>query len=492
MSKSGEWQKEARISNNLLYSVEYHHFMIRDHWLLFDVNALTVIDSCTIDGRILDLAACGASAESMIKKLIIDGEDAALVRERLDVLFSNRFLLLAGDKPDLARLPVKSGYATFMVNVSQKCNLTCSYCYVNKGSFDYDKEPHALMPSAISDELVEKIFEKFPDFDTYAFHFYGGEPLINFDAIKKIVLSAEAKAKTTETTVEFHITTNGTLLDRKVADFMDRYRFTVYLSVDGDEKIHDEVRTYIDGRGSYRDIEENLKYVRTKPNIFLIGSSVVRKGFSLKDAVRYLDNMGAQQYKAERVRLSDGDVIGVEGKEYDSYLNDLKDLADHYIDSLSMAQRPKDYRLSARIMQLLTKTKRNSFCPAGERMFGISGNGEIYPCALHVGRSGSILGNLLEGVMNEAQNNFFQKFGLENQKECGTCWTRYLCGGGCSAMVDRFNKDDCAALRVESEAAIGVYSHFKGDDAYRLYALVSPSIVEWIENGDQAEGATES
>jgi uncharacterized protein len=189
-----------------------------------------------------------------------------------------------------------------------------------------------------------------------------------------------------------------------------------------------------------------------------------------------------QQYKAERVRLSHGDALDVDGEEYNAYLKDIEELSEHYIESLSATRRPKDYRLSARILQLLTRTRRISFCSAGERMFGVSGNGEIYPCALHVGRPGAKLGNLWEGVAGDAQKVFFQKFHLENQDECKTCWSRYLCGGGCSAMVDRFNKDDCAAIKAESEAAITVFNHFKDGDEHRLYGLVSPKIVDWIEN----------
>lgn len=472
---------KTHLGNLLLYPAEHHFFKAGGRWLLFDVNALTVKDSCILDKKILDLSAGGVSADVIIQKLVADGKDVTLAHERVNALFLNRFLFMEGDKPVKAGLPVKSGYATFMVNVSQKCNLTCSYCYVNKGSFDYAEEPDSLLPADKGRELVEKVFEKFPDFDTYAFHFYGGEPLINFDAIKNIVIAAKAKIKA----VEFHITTNGTLLGRHVADFMDSHRFTVYLSIDGNEKSHDEVRAYVNGRGSYRDIEDNLKYLRTKAGVFLIGSSVVRKGFTLKEAIGHLDNMGVHQYKAERVRLTEGDALGVEGEEYDTYISDLEDLADHYIESLTALQRPKDYRLSARIVQLLTKTRRNYFCPAGERMFGISGNGEIYPCALHVGRAQSKLGDIWNGVAGSAQKGFLRKFSMENRKECATCWTRHLCGGGCSAMVDRFNKDDCTALRAESETAIAVYNHFDGDDSHKLYGLVSQKIVEWIEDGGE-------
>lgn len=119
-------------------------------------------------------------------------------------------------------------------------------------------------------------------------------------------------------------------------------------------------------------------------------------------------------------------------------------------------------------------------------MFGISADGEIYPCALHVGRSQSKLGDLWKGIERELQKDFRAKFSPNNQEDCRTCWTRHLCGGGCSAMVDRFGHEDCRSLRTESEAAITIYQHFAERDQLQLYGLVSPKLVKWA-NGELEE-----
>src|SRR6185312_15823393 len=102
-------------------------------------------------------------------------------------------------------------------------------------------------------------------------------------------------------------------LSREIADFMDQHRFTVYFSIDGDQQNHDQLRKYINGRGSYADVEANLAYLRTKPGIHLIGSSVIRKGFRLSEALDHLQQHGANQCKAERVRLQDDDVLSLSG-----------------------------------------------------------------------------------------------------------------------------------------------------------------------------------
>jgi uncharacterized protein len=75
--------------------------------------------------------------------------------------------------------------------------------------------------------VVEQIHRLCPNCETYGYHFYGGEPLMNFGAIRRIVQAAEATAAATGTRSAYHITANGTLLRPVIADFMDEHGFTV-------------------------------------------------------------------------------------------------------------------------------------------------------------------------------------------------------------------------------------------------------------------------
>ena len=144
---------------------------------------------------------------------------------------------------------------------------------------------------------------------------------------------------------------------------MDRHQFTVYFSIDGDEEHHDELRKYIKGGGSFADVERNLRYLRTRPGVHLIGSSVIRKGFALQDALKHLAGHGAQQCKAERVRLHRGEALSLEDDDHDDYLRDIEGLIDHYVDHLEAGRKPMDFRLSSKILQVYTRTRRSFFCP---------------------------------------------------------------------------------------------------------------------------------
>lgn len=462
-----------------LRAVEHHHFQLGERWYLFDVLAMTVHPSSALDGPLLDLAGDGESPARLVDRLAASGHPAAEVAERIERLAAERFLLPPGEEVRAATSGRATRYVTFMVNVAQRCNLTCPYCYVREGLFDYAEKPIPRMKDVTAESVVDRLHDSFPGFETYGYHFYGGEPLLNFKAIRTVVERAEAKAAATGTATDYHITTNGTLLRREVADFFDAHRFTVYFSIDGDRENHDQLRRYRNGRGSFDDVEANLEYLRTRPGVHLIGSSVIRKGFTLHDAMEHLESHGASQCKAERVRLHDGDDLALEGGEHDDYLADITGLVDHYVERLSAGEKPMDFRLSSKILQLVTRTRRDFFCPAGERMFGVSADGEIYPCALHVGRPQSKLGDLDTGLDPKLRDAFRRRFGTAEQPVCSTCWNRTLCGGGCSAMVDRFGHEDCASLMAESRAAIAVYQHFTETDPVRLFGLVSPRLVRW-------------
>jgi uncharacterized protein len=225
--------------------------------------------------------------------------------------------------------------------------------------------------------------------------------------------------------------------------------------------------------------------------VHIVGSSVIRKGFSLSKAMEILERLGVDQIKAEHVRLPEGSRFAVEGEEWAKYLEDVKGLRRHYVDYLSSGIKPLDYRFSSKIMQLLFKKRRDWFCAAGAGMFGISTDGEYYPCSLHAGRPGARLGSVDEGIKADKAELFREKYKVQNRTDCSKCWARHLCGGGCSAMVDRFGSEPCDLLKTEAETAIAIYHTFAESDPVALLSLVSPALVKWAGGDGEKHGEPE-
>lgn len=85
--------------NAILEPVEYHHFFIRGRWLLFDVNALTVLASSPLDRLILVTAMGSLDRKTLVDRLAEAGADRREAIRRVGLLIRHRFLLPPGEKP---------------------------------------------------------------------------------------------------------------------------------------------------------------------------------------------------------------------------------------------------------------------------------------------------------------------------------------------------------------------------------------------------------
>jgi len=459
-------------------TVEHHAFTFNHRYLLLEVESLEV-HRLGEDARLLLETNCVPASEMDWRS---KGTAAGLTRKaagtsfrhlrELGIIVSERDFHETKHENVANDMPESSDYV-FMVNVAQICNLRCAYCYTHEGHFDFEDTKSRKMTPEIAARIARFAVRQFPRARTLCFHFYGGEPLIGFPAIRGLVEETKRNKKR-NCNFEFAITTNGTLLTKEIADFMDEHGFTVFLSIDGPESVHNKFRVFPSGRGSYDLVRRNYDYLTTKRNIRLIGSSVIRSGWTLPQAEQFLTEIGVDQYKAERVRVEECNPLGLMPEEHEKYVKDLDTLFDIYVEAVRGNTKPLDYRLTAKILQIWTKTKRSHFCPAGERMFGVTADGEIYPCSLHAGRRESFLGTLEGGIDIAKMFEFRKRISADGQETCRTCWNRNLCGGGCSAMTNRFGHEECDVLKRKSEIAVAIYDEISHDDELKFLNLVSP------------------
>ena len=92
--------------------------------------------------------------------------------------------------------------------------------------------------------------------------FQGGEPLLNFDVIKKIVDYATHLNTSKKKTLEFVICTNLISITDKQLNFIKDNNISISTSLDGPEMIHDSCRKTANGRGTYRNVVEKMAWVK--------------------------------------------------------------------------------------------------------------------------------------------------------------------------------------------------------------------------------------
>lgn len=142
--------------------------------------------------------------------------------------------------------------------VTLRCNQRCSYCHV--ASEGLTAQPRFDMDQRTAKESVEFAFQS-PS-PVIKIEFQGGEPLLNFKAIKVIVEHAILLNESYKKHVEFVVCTNLIALNDEHLEFFRVNNFSISTSVDGTREVHDSNRRLVNGSGSFDLVVENIKRVQ--------------------------------------------------------------------------------------------------------------------------------------------------------------------------------------------------------------------------------------
>ncbi|HZQ45606.1 MAG TPA: radical SAM protein, partial [Verrucomicrobiae bacterium] len=135
--------------------------------------------------------------------------------------------------------------------IAEACNLGCVYCYAQQGSFGRKAQ---MMERESALGAIDLLFQSANRGDRVQITFLGGEPLANRTLLRESTEYAVRLAESTGIAVGFAITTNGTLVLPEDCEFLERHGFAVTISLDGSGGIHDRLRPFADGSGSYNRI----------------------------------------------------------------------------------------------------------------------------------------------------------------------------------------------------------------------------------------------
>ena len=159
------------------------------------------------------------------------------------------------------------GMKQLIFEITEQCNLRCKYCiYSDKYPYhrNYSKK---IMTFEIAKKAIDLYMYYFIKMFQYnpkkrpTFTFYGGEPLLEFKLITKIVEYVIKKYSFYDPM--FNITTNGTLLSSEVIQYIAKVKdFYISISLDGPKEEHDRNRVFSKNKGSFDQIFNNLMKIR--------------------------------------------------------------------------------------------------------------------------------------------------------------------------------------------------------------------------------------
>lgn len=319
-----------------------------------------------------------------------------------------------------------------LLSLTEKCNLRCRYCYYT--------ESQSARCADMSDEVMEAglryALEKTIEFkqDVLAVTYFGGEPLLRFDAIRKgteylknLVQSRRSELPC-DFVLKFGVNTNGTLLNDEILEYFDRENFFIYLSLDGPASRHDISRRTVGGKGSFEAIAPFIPAL-VKQNAFVLSVTTHDNVKGLADSVKWLKSQGFLQVQNMvdfdgHWTIEEMNELALEYRQLAEFWYELKKAKDDFY-----IQVVQDHIL----YHVLSLTKKTCSCDILKGTLGIATNGNVFPCSRFITSKPDapyILGNILDKedhIYDSPVAKEVYHFLETDKKECEGCGIMRRC-----------------------------------------------------------------
>ncbi len=341
--------------------------------------------------------------------------------------------------------------------VAQKCNLGCTYCYAEGGSFG---GAASRMPLDTALAALELLFGDVAGGERVNLTFLGGEPLLNRPVIRAATRRAREIADERGVRVTFSITTNGTQLTPDDGDFFEQHGFAVTISLDGVGAVHDAQRPYRSGRGSYdRVIERALPLLERQRRMQVSARvTVTPQNLDLKAALDAFVALGFHSVGFSPLLRSPSGAGEMGTVELAEMLDGMIACGEEFERRVVAGERYPFANAVNAMREIHRGTHRPYPCGAGAGYLGVSASGELAACHRFVGDEQGALGDVVDGVDRDRQASWLRDRHVHRQQPCRTCWARYMCGGGCHHEVIARGRPACDYIRGWLHWSLGAYA----------------------------------
>ena len=389
-------------------------------------------------------------------------EDLGEAWEDLKELYDQGLLFVEDDYLDPAaavamqkEAPIKA----LCLHVSHDCNLRCKYCFASTGDFGTGKR--MTMDFKTAKAAIDFVVAKSGQRRNLEVDFFGGEPLMAMDTVKKTVEYARSIEKAAGKNFRFTITTNGVLLDDENIEYINREMSNAVLSLDGRPEINDRMRPTVNQKGSYDVIVPKFKKLvegRGTKDYYLRGT-FTRDNMDFAADVMHIASEGFRNISVEPVVGTTDDPYALQ----EEHLAAIKAEYERLAQELRAHPEINFFHFNVDLAQGPCVIKRVRGCGAGCEYVAVTPDGDIYPCHQFVGNEEYRIGNLFDGSFDKEISLRFAGLNIYTREDCKDCWARFYCSGGCSASNLLINGDikkphlvGCELERKRLECAIAI------------------------------------
>ena len=346
------------------------------------------------------------------------------------------------------------------LHIAHDCNLACQYCFAEEGEYHGRR---ALMSFEVGKKALDFLVHNSGNRINLEVDFFGGEPLMNWEVVKQLVAYGRSLEEPFHKKIRFTLTTNGILLNDEIQEFLNKEMSNVVLSIDGRKEVHDRMRPFRGGQGSYDVIVpkfQKLAESRNQMNYYVRGT-FTRNNLDFSEDVLHLADLGFEQISIEPVVAENEEPYAIREEDVPGIKEEYDKLAAALLKRQKEGKGVNFFHFMIDLAGGPCVAKRLSGCGSGTEYLAVTPWGDFYPCHQFVGEEAFLMGNVDEGITNTKVRDDFKCCNVYAKEKCRDCFARFYCSGGCAANSYHFHGkiDDaydigCELQRKRIECAI--------------------------------------
>lgn len=401
-----------------MYTTGYIRFKHNDKKFIFDYDNISIIKIDDKVDKIVNLIENYniKEAKNKISNYITKSEYNKLIDSMTSLGF------IKNKEPiENKNYEFNNKISSITLMLMQGCNLACKYCFGDEGTY----KNIGSMDLNTAKKSIDFLIENSPS-NRVNLIFFGGEPLLRFDLIKKIVNYCKEIENASEFKFYYSMTTNGTLLNNEINNFIIENKINTMISIDGN-KDHNSDRVYPNGKSAYKDIIDKTSYLRDK-GILSARATITPKNLDIVKVFEHLNDLNFRD-----IPISAADNI-LDENEYKEYIDENIKLINQFRTYISNGQidTAKKIKMIYRVLKQIHFSQKQSYpCGAAINSVAIDINGDIYPCHRFVSYDKFKIGNVF---FNHVDNTHFvnKVFDYSTKfTECESCVAKHFCRCGC-------------------------------------------------------------
>lgn len=425
-------------------------------------------------GKLLEVKDDVYNELEQIEEQEINFENSEDRSHEIDELYSKGYFhntdiaKIEHGQTEIMPMLLSRGLRRITLQLTQQCNLRCSYCIYSESNYTRQRtHSDRKMDFSTAKKAIDFLVDRAIDSDSIGISLYGGEPLLEFELIKKIV--GYAKNRAAGKICTFSMTTNGTLLTDEILEFLAENSVNLLISMDGPKEIHDANRKYRNsGVGSYTTIERNLLHIKDKYPDYIsyisINMVIDPRDNKLEEIMTFCDymenvfkisvnaSMLSSDYGETKIKAPEEFICRWEYGVFLAYMEEFNKIKD----KKHVPQMFRNVVNSAKRIVMKTEQGASAIsnkcapggpCVPGQSRLFITTEGKLFPCERVSELSETMLiGTLQDGFYYEKLYDILNVAQITSD-QCKKCWAFTLCNQ-CAKMCD-MGQSFSATMRLE-------------------------------------------